>query len=52
MICCEKCFTDIVIKSEIIGLGNKGNCEICGSRDVYIYMIVNIILMTQILKSG
>lgn len=37
MICCEKCFTDIVIKSEIIGLGNKGNCEICGSRDVYIY---------------
>lgn len=37
MICCNKCFCDAELKPIIEGLGQKGNCFICGSTDVYIY---------------
>ena len=37
MICCEKCFNDIEIKAVIISLNQKGTCELCGKRNVYIY---------------
>lgn len=37
MICCECCFKDNEIREIIKSLGNIGVCEVCGSRDVYIY---------------
>lgn len=37
MICCENCFNDIEIKAIIKSLGQKGTCELCGKRNVYIY---------------
>lgn len=37
MICCEKCFKDIEIKAIIKSKCKKGKCDVCSSRDVYIY---------------
>lgn len=37
MICCDECFSDIVIKSEIKALNNKGNCPICNRNNVFLY---------------
>jgi len=37
MICCEKCFKDIEIKAIIVSINQKGICELCRKRNVYIY---------------
>lgn len=37
MICCNKCFCDAELKATIEKIGQKGNCSICGSTNVYIY---------------
>ncbi len=37
MIFCENCFVDEEIKSIIKECGNLGECEICHSKDVYVY---------------
>lgn len=37
MICCDKCFKDLEIKGIIKSLDNIGDCEICNSKNVYIY---------------
>lgn len=37
MIFCEKCFTDQEVIPVIQGIGEKGNCKICGKKNVYIY---------------
>lgn len=37
MICCSNCFCDSELKPIIEGLGEKGDCQICGGSNVYIY---------------
>lgn len=37
MNCCEKCFDDIEIRAIIRSKKTKGNCDICGSRQVFVY---------------
>ncbi|MCH5138161.1 hypothetical protein JMF89_13220, partial [Clostridiaceae bacterium UIB06] len=37
MICCIECFRDDELKSMITSSGKKGDCEVCGSKDTYIY---------------
>lgn len=37
MICCEKCFNDEVISSRIRSYKIKGNCDICGAENVFVY---------------
>lgn len=37
MKCCNQCFCDSELRPIIEGLGQKGNCPICGKSDVYIY---------------
>lgn len=37
MICCTECFRDIEIKAAIESLVHKGDCPICGAKDVWIY---------------
>ncbi|MDT0016377.1 RES family NAD+ phosphorylase [Listeria swaminathanii] len=38
MICCDRCFNDIEIKSIIKGLDNRQeNCPLCKESDVYVY---------------
>lgn len=38
MICCDRCFNDIEIKSIIKGLSNRQeDCPLCKNNDVYIY---------------
>ena len=38
MICCNRCFNDIEIRSIIEGLDNhQEECPLCRSNDVYIY---------------
>ncbi len=39
MNCCEKCFVDIEIKDIIKGKKQKGNCDFCGSKSVFVYDI-------------
>ncbi|OME50903.1 hypothetical protein BSK59_21435 [Paenibacillus odorifer] len=34
--CCEKCFNDEVLKNKIIAQENKGICNYCNSKDVYV----------------
>lgn len=41
MNCCEKCFKDIELIAIIQGKQNKGQCDICNSRDVYVYDMKN-----------
>ncbi|AET59456.1 RES domain protein [Paenibacillus terrae HPL-003] len=37
MICCLNCFKDIHIKDIIETLDKKGNCDVCGKMETYIY---------------
>lgn len=37
MVCCENCFKDRELKSVIRGFDKRGDCSLCGMRDVYIY---------------
>lgn len=37
MICCTNCFKDRDIISRIESLNKKGDCETCGSKDMFIY---------------
>ncbi len=37
MICCIECFKDSELKSIISSVGKKGDCSICGRKDMYIY---------------
>lgn len=37
MICCEKCFKDIEIKDIIKSLNQRGTCELCGKKNIFIY---------------
>lgn len=37
MICCDKCFSDEVLKTEIKALDNKGDCPVCGRNNVFLY---------------
>ena len=37
MICCSNCFKDPEIKAEIERIGQKGECPICGEKDVTIW---------------
>ncbi|EGT4141819.1 RES domain-containing protein [Clostridium perfringens] len=37
MICCESCFNDLYIKSIIKSLNQKGECDVCGSINKYVY---------------
>lgn len=37
MIFCHKCFRDVEIRAIIEGIGQRGNCPICGNTNVYIY---------------
>lgn len=39
MKCCVNCFNDKDIKSRIESINEKGNCNICGSNDVFVYDI-------------
>ncbi|WP_238883870.1 RES family NAD+ phosphorylase [Clostridium sp. YIM B02551] len=39
MNCCEKCFKSKEIKSIIKSYNTKGNCNFCGSRNIYVYNI-------------
>lgn len=41
MKCCEKCFKDIELVAIIKGKQNKGDCDICFSRNVYVYDMDN-----------
>ncbi|URZ14158.1 RES family NAD+ phosphorylase [Clostridium felsineum] len=41
MICCIECFRDTELKSMISSYEKKGDCEICGAKDTYIYDTVN-----------
>lgn len=49
MICCIKCFKDTELKSMISSSGKKGNCQICGAKDVYIYDTENDNYLTEYL---
>lgn len=37
MICCQECFKDEQLRSIIYTMDKKGDCEVCGSKDTYIY---------------
>lgn len=37
MICCTECFSDLEIKASIESLNHKGECPICGTKDIWIY---------------
>ena len=37
MICCENCFKDSELVNIIRGLKVKGDCDVCNSKDVFIY---------------
>lgn len=37
MICCDKCFSDEVLKTEIKALDDKGDCPVCGRNNVFLY---------------
>lgn len=45
MICCSNCFNDQELIAEIQNIGRKGECPICGAKDV-LYMILNWIIMS------
>lgn len=38
--CCENCFTDEILKQQIISSDIKGCCSFCGAVQVYVYPIV------------
>lgn len=40
MNCCSDCFKDFEIKSIIKSKGNKGNCDFCGSKNIFVYDII------------
>lgn len=37
MVICEKCFCDTEVISLIQSKAQKGDCAVCGSREVYVY---------------
>lgn len=37
MICCNECFADLEIRAIIEACGHKGECPLCGKRDVWLY---------------
>lgn len=49
MICCIECFNDAELKSMISSSGKKGNCQICGAKDVYIYDTQKVNYLTEYL---
>lgn len=37
MICCTECFSDLEIKVSIESLDHKGECPVCGAKNIWIY---------------
>jgi len=37
MICCVECFKDTELKAIIESLNVRGECELCGHKEVFIY---------------
>jgi len=49
MNCCVNCFKDPEIIAIITGLDENGNCDYCGSTDIYIYNIERNSILSELL---
>lgn len=51
MYCCSNCFKDYHIRNTINDLGTKGDCDICGSRNVFVIDVSTDNQVTQSLTA-